>query len=83
MRRIAATLTGRALAPQLKHHMQLAARYSGSDFMSPGELSLAAKLAGMDHVLTEEKLDLFFNPRESPRGAVKDGAANWRHINKV
>ena len=71
------------LALQLKNHLQLSARYSGSDFMSREQLSTAAKLAGMEHVLTDERLDGFFSPRLSPRGSIKNGKTDWRYVNKV
>jgi len=67
----------------LKSHLQLSARFSGSDFMRKDDLAMAAKLAGMDHVLTDQRISGFFDPKESPRGTVRDGMANWRHVNQV
>lgn len=51
--------------------------------MSREELTTAAKLAGMEHVLTNQRLDGFFSPRDSPRGVVQNDKANWRYIAQV
>jgi hypothetical protein len=51
--------------------------------MTREELSTAARLAGMEHVLTNQRLDGFFSPRDSPRGVVQNDKANWRYVTQV